>query len=93
MNIINSENPDAIQLLSDDETKTLTLALLEGPGGWLEAEERDAAMERFFAWANRVCLESKALEYILRGKLMVRCEPDGEISVVPKSAETYGSLH
>ncbi len=81
-----------LQLLSEDDRKTLTLALLEGPGGWLEAEERDAATERFFAWANRVCLESKALEYILRGKLLVRCEPDGEISIEPTSAETYGPL-
>ena len=79
MNSNNSDKPDAIQLLSDDEAKTLTLALLEGSGGLMKADELDAAMETTFEWAEQVRRESAALECILRGKLLVGCEADGEI--------------
>jgi hypothetical protein len=87
MNIINSEELDLIQLLTDDEAKTLILALVEGAGGLMKAEELDAAMETTFEWAQKVRLESTVLECILRGNLLVRCEPDGEIAFMPKKQE------
>jgi hypothetical protein len=82
-----SEQPDAIQLVTDGELETLTLALLEGAGGWMEAEELDAAMETAFEWAEKVRFESVALKAILCGKLSVRCNPDGEIEFKSKKEE------
>ena len=87
MNPTHSEKPDEIQLLTDGEAKTLTLALLEGAGGCLKAEELDAAMERTFEWAQQVRFESTALKCILRGKLLVGCDPNGEIVFISKKED------
>ncbi len=87
MNIINSEKPNAIQLLTDGEAKTLTLALLEGAGGCMQSEELDTAMKATFEWAQVARFESAALENILRGKLLVRCGSDGEIEFIVKDSE------
>jgi hypothetical protein len=87
VNSENSEQPEAIQLVTDNELKTLTLALLEGAGGWMEAEELDAAMETAFEWAEKVRFESVALKAILCGKLSVRCSPDGEMEFKSKKEE------
>lgn len=83
----NNDQQDAIQLLSDDETRTLTLALFEGAGGSLKDEEFEAAMETVFEWAEKIRLESASLDSILRGKLSVRCGPDGEMEFKSKKEE------
>ena len=82
-----TDQQDAIQLLSDDETRTLTLALFEGAGGFLKDEEFEAAMETVFEWAEKIRLESASLDSILRGKLSVRCGPDGEMEFKTKDSE------
>jgi hypothetical protein len=87
VNSKNSEQPDAIQLVTDDELTTLTLALVKGAGGCIEAEELDAAMETTFNWAEDVRLESLALKAILCGKLLVGCSPDGEMNFISKKEE------
>ena len=87
MNRNSTDQQNAIQLLSDDETRALTLALFEGAGGSLKDEEFEAAMETGFEWAEKVRFESASLDSILRGKLLVRCGSDGEIEFVTKDSE------
>ncbi len=87
-----NDQQDAFQLLSNDERETLILALLEGAGGGMEAEALDAAKETAFDWAKKTRIESTVLELILRGDLMVRCRPDGELEFRPKIAKPSESL-
>ena len=83
----NTDKQNEIQLLSDDEAKALMIALIEGAGGWMQAEELDSAMETTFEWAEKVRLENTFLESILRGKLLVRCGPDGKMEFNAKKEE------
>jgi hypothetical protein len=87
VNTENSEELDAIQLVTEDECRTLILALVAGAGGRMEAEELDAAMETTFEWAEKARIESVALKAILCGKLLVGCSPDGEIEFISKKEE------
>ena len=87
-----NDQQDAIQLLSDGERETLTLALLESAGAGMEAEELDTATEKVFEWAKNVRLESTVLECVFRGDLLMRCRPDGELEFRPKTAKSSESL-
>ncbi len=91
MNTINSNKTDEIQLLSDDEAVTLTLALIKGAGGRMQHEELDAAMETTFDWAEKVRFQGTALEAILLGEVLLRCEPDGELVFIAKTPGLNGS--
>ena len=92
MSINSSEELDDLKLITKSEGVTLFLALLDGAGGAMEVEQADAALENVLDWAEKTRLEYTALEAVLRGKVMLRCEPDGEIVFISKNAEHGESL-
>jgi hypothetical protein len=87
MNSNNTDQQDAIQLLSHNESRALITAFVEGAGRILNEEEFEAATGIVFDWAKRVRCESEALESVLCGKLLVRCGSDGEIEFKAKDSE------